>query len=44
MAERISPGMALARYGRTWFESDHAVDALRRCCTEDIGLVDGASR
>ena len=46
MTERISAGKALARYGRAWFESDHdrRVEALRRCCTEDIVFVDGAGR
>ena len=46
MTERISAGKALARYGRAWFESDHErrVEALRRCCTEDIVFVDGAGR
>jgi hypothetical protein len=46
MTERISTGRALARYGRAWFESDHdrRVEALRRCCTEDIVFVDGAGR
>ena len=46
MTERISAGKALARYGRAWFESDHdrRIEALRRCCTEDIVFVDGAGR
>ena len=46
MAERISAAKALVLYGQAWFEPDHArrVDALRRCCTEDIVFVDGAGR
>lgn len=46
MAERMSAAQALVAYGRAWFESDHErrVEALRRCCTEDIVFVDGAGR
>ena len=42
----MSPAQALAAYGRAWFEPDHdrRVEALRRCCTEDIVFVDGAGR
>lgn len=42
----MSAGKALARYGRAWYESDHdrRVEALRRCCTEDIVFVDGRGR
>ena len=46
MSERISAAKALVLYGQAWFEPDHArrVEALRRCCTEDIVFVDGAGR
>ena len=40
----MTAAQALAAYGRAWFEPDHAgrVEALRRCCTEDIVFVQGA--
>ena len=46
MTERMSAAQALVAYGRAWFEPDHErrVEALRRCCTEDIVFVDGAGR
>jgi hypothetical protein len=46
MAERMSAAQALVAYGQAWFEPDHdrRVEALRRCCTEDIVFVDGAGR
>ncbi len=46
MAERMTAAEALVAYGQAWFESDHErrVEALRRCCTEDIVFVDGAGR
>ena len=42
----MSAAQALVAYGQAWFESDHdrRVEALRRCCTEDIVFVDGAGR
>ena len=42
----MSPAQALVAYGQAWFESEHdkRVEALRRCCTEDIVFVDGAGR
>lgn len=46
MAERMTAAEALVAYGQAWFEPDHQrrVEALRRCCTEDIVFVDGAGR
>jgi hypothetical protein len=46
VTERMSAAQALVAYGRAWFEPDHErrVEALRRCCTEDIVFVDGAGR
>lgn len=46
MAERMGAARALVAYGQAWFEPDHEgrVEALRRCCTEDIVFVDGAGR
>ena len=43
MGERLSAARALTLYGRAWFEPDQAarVEALRRCCTEDIVFVQG---
>ena len=43
MAEKMTAAQALVAYGRAWFESDHdsRVEALRRCCTEDIVFVQG---
>ena len=43
MEERMTAGQALVAYGKAWFESDHEgrVEALRRCCTEDIVFVQG---
>lgn len=40
----MSAAQALVAYGRAWFESDHdgRVEALRRCCTEDIVFVQGS--
>lgn len=42
MGDRISVAECLVAYGQAWFEPDHAarVEALRRCCTEDIVFVD----
>jgi hypothetical protein len=46
MAERMSAAQALVAYGQAWFEPTHEgrVEALRRCCTEDIVFVDGNGR
>ena len=43
MGERLTAAQALVGYGRAWFEPDQAgrVEALRRCCTEDIVFVQG---
>jgi hypothetical protein len=43
VGERLTAAQALVAYGRAWFEPDHAgrVEALRRCCTEDIVFVQG---
>ena len=43
MGERLTAAQALVAYGRAWFEADHAgrVEALRKCCTEDIVFVQG---
>jgi len=40
----MTAAQALVAYGRAWFESDHVgrVEALRRCCTEDIVFVQGS--
>src|SRR3954452_13170178 len=39
----MTPQECLIAYGEAWFERDPArrVDALRRCCTEDIVFMDG---
>jgi hypothetical protein len=39
----LTVAQALVAYGKAWFESDHAgrVEALRRCCTEDLVFVQG---
>ena len=44
MGEKLTAAQALVGYGRAWFEPDHAgrVEALRRCCTEDIVFVQGS--
>lgn len=44
MAEKMTATQALVAYGRAWFEPDHdsRVEALRRCCTEDIVFVQGS--
>src|SRR3954447_3951807 len=43
MSERLTATQALVAYGRAWFEPDQVgrVEALRRCCTEDIVFVQG---
>jgi hypothetical protein len=40
---KLTAAQALVAYGRAWFEPDHdgRVEALRRCCTEDIVFVQG---
>jgi hypothetical protein len=44
MAEKLTAAQALTAYGRAWFEPTHEgrVEALRRCCTEDIVFVQGS--
>lgn len=46
MTDRMSAAQALVAYGQAWFVPDHErrVEALRRCCTEDIVFVDGGGR
>jgi hypothetical protein len=38
----LTPQRCLSRYGRAWFERDpdERIEALRRCCTEDIVFMD----
>jgi hypothetical protein len=40
--EGLSPAACLVAYGEAWFERDPArrVEALRRCCTEDVVFMD----
>jgi SnoaL-like domain len=42
MSDPMRPVDALVKYGRAWFERDHAkrVELLRECCTEDIVFMD----
>ena len=44
MAEKLTAAQALTAYGRAWFEPTHEgrVEALRRCCSEDIVFVQGS--
>ena len=44
MTEKLTPARALVLYGRAWFEAtqEGRVEALRRCCTEDIVFVQGS--
>lgn len=43
MGEKLTAAQALVGYGRAWFEPEQAgrVEALRRCCTEDVVFVQG---
>lgn len=43
MMEKLSAGRVLTLYGRAWFEptQEGRVEALRRCCTEDLVFVQG---
>lgn len=43
VGEKLTAAQALVGYGRAWFEPDQAgrVEALRRCCTEDVVFVQG---
>jgi hypothetical protein len=38
----MTPEECLVQYGRAWFARDHEsrVEALRKCCTEDIVFMD----
>lgn len=44
MSDRLTAAQALTLYGKAWFEptQEGRIEALRRCCTEDIVFVQGS--